>query len=40
MQDIMFDLPSRTDVQKAVINKAAVTGKGKPELVLRDKEAS
>ncbi|KRM88018.1 ATP-dependent Clp protease ATP-binding subunit ClpX [Lacticaseibacillus thailandensis] len=40
MQDIMFDLPSRDDVQKAVINKAAVTGKGKPELVLRGKEAS
>ncbi|WP_155285877.1 ATP-dependent Clp protease ATP-binding subunit ClpX [Lacticaseibacillus zhaodongensis] len=40
MQGIMFDLPSRDDVKKAVITKEAVLGTGKPKLVLADKKAS
>ncbi|WP_461212887.1 ATP-dependent Clp protease ATP-binding subunit ClpX [Lacticaseibacillus sp. GG6-2] len=41
MQDLMFELPSRPEVTKAVVTKAAVEGKGKPELVLEDgQEAS
>lgn len=41
MQDLMFDLPSRPEVTKAVITKAVVEGKGKPELGLEDgREAS
>ncbi|WP_390406755.1 ATP-dependent Clp protease ATP-binding subunit ClpX [Lacticaseibacillus jixiensis] len=41
MQDLMFDLPSRPEVVKAVVTKAAVLGTGKPELVLEDgQEAS
>lgn len=34
MQGIMFDLPSRTDVKKAVITKEAVLGTAQPKLVL------
>ena len=41
MQDLMFELPSRPEVAKAVVTKAAVEGKGKPEMVLEDgQEAS
>ncbi|MFD1484195.1 ATP-dependent Clp protease ATP-binding subunit ClpX [Lacticaseibacillus baoqingensis] len=41
MQDLMFDLPSRPEVAKAVVTKAAVEGKGKPEMILEDgQEAS
>jgi ATP-dependent Clp protease ATP-binding subunit ClpX len=40
MQGIMFDLPSRDDVAKAVITKEAVLGTAEPKLVLKDKEAS
>ncbi|WP_407893640.1 ATP-dependent Clp protease ATP-binding subunit ClpX [Lacticaseibacillus sp. N501-2] len=41
MQDLMFDLPSRPEVTKAIVTKAAVEGKGKPELVVNDsREAS
>ncbi|KRL45271.1 ATP-dependent Clp protease ATP-binding subunit ClpX [Lacticaseibacillus manihotivorans] len=41
MQDLMFDLPSRPEVTKAIVTKAAVEGKGKPELVVKDsREAS
>lgn len=41
MQELMFDLPSRPDVMKAAVTKAAVDGSGKPELVLEDgREAS
>ncbi|WP_179395328.1 ATP-dependent Clp protease ATP-binding subunit ClpX [Lacticaseibacillus absianus] len=36
MQDLMFDLPSRPDVAKAVVTKAAVDGTGAPEMVLAD----
>ncbi len=40
MRDIMFEIPSRTDVSQVVINKASVDGKELPELVLDDKQAS
>ncbi|MDF7636694.1 ATP-dependent Clp protease ATP-binding subunit ClpX [Leuconostocaceae bacterium ESL0958] len=38
MQDVMYDLPSRDDVAKVVINKAAVVDGQEPELVLKQKE--
>ncbi|KRM72565.1 ATP-dependent Clp protease ATP-binding subunit ClpX [Lacticaseibacillus brantae] len=38
MQDTMFELPSREDVVKAVVTKAAVDGTAKPRLVLEDGE--
>jgi ATP-dependent Clp protease ATP-binding subunit ClpX len=41
MQDLMFELPSRPEVAKAVVTKAAVEGKGAPEMILEDgQEAS
>lgn len=40
MQGIMFDLPSRDDVEKAVITKEAVLGTAEPKLILSNKEAS
>lgn len=40
MQDMMFELPSRTDVAKVIVTKAAVEGKGEPKLILRDKQAA
>ncbi len=39
MQDMMFDLPSRPDVAKVIVTKAAVEGDGEPKLILRDKVA-
>ncbi|MFD1319354.1 ATP-dependent Clp protease ATP-binding subunit ClpX [Loigolactobacillus zhaoyuanensis] len=36
MMDIMFDLPSRDDVAKAIITEDTVDGTGKPKLVLTD----
>lgn len=36
MMDIMFDLPSRDDVSKAIITADTVSGSGKPKLVLTD----
>ncbi|MFD0896940.1 ATP-dependent Clp protease ATP-binding subunit ClpX [Loigolactobacillus binensis] len=36
MMDIMFDLPSRDDVGKAIITEATVEGNGQPKLVLTD----
>ncbi|KRM99636.1 ATP-dependent protease ATP-binding subunit ClpX [Loigolactobacillus rennini DSM 20253] len=36
MMDIMFDLPSRDDVSKAIITADTVNGSGKPKLVLTD----
>lgn len=38
MQDMMFDLPSRPDVAKVIVTKAAVEGNGEPKLILRDKD--
>ena len=36
MGDLMFDLPSRSDVKKVIINKAFTSGSGEPVLILRD----
>ncbi|WP_461223783.1 ATP-dependent Clp protease ATP-binding subunit ClpX [Lacticaseibacillus suihuaensis] len=36
MQDLMFDLPSRPEVKKAVVTKAAVDGTGAPEMKLEN----
>ncbi|KRK34121.1 ATP-dependent Clp protease ATP-binding subunit ClpX [Loigolactobacillus bifermentans] len=36
MMDIMFDLPSRDDVEKAIITEDTVKGTGKPTLILMD----
>ncbi|MFC6170755.1 ATP-dependent Clp protease ATP-binding subunit ClpX [Loigolactobacillus jiayinensis] len=36
MMDIMFDLPSRDDVAKAIITENTVDGSGEPKLVLAD----
>lgn len=38
MLDIMYELPSRDDVEKCLINKETVEGKGEPTLVLSDKK--
>ncbi|OWP35273.1 ATP-dependent protease ATP-binding subunit ClpX [Limosilactobacillus fermentum] len=40
MRDIMFDLPSRQDVAKVVINKECVTKHTAPEYVLQSDQAS
>ncbi|MEK1320907.1 MAG: ATP-dependent Clp protease ATP-binding subunit ClpX [Limosilactobacillus fermentum] len=40
MRDIMFDLPSRQDVVKVVINKGCVTKHTAPEYVLQSDQAS
>ena len=40
MRDIMFDLPSRQDVVKVVINKECVTKHTAPEYVLQSDQAS
>lgn len=36
MMDIMFDLPSRDDIAKAIITEDTVDGTGQPKLVLAD----
>ena len=38
MLDTMFELPSRADVEKCVIDVDAVDGKSKPKLILTDKK--
>ncbi|MGQ3490139.1 ATP-dependent Clp protease ATP-binding subunit ClpX [Limosilactobacillus mucosae] len=40
MRDVMFDLPSRNDVAKVVIDKRCVESHGEPRYVLKDKKAS
>ena len=40
MRDIMFDLPSRNDVEKVIITAQTVTDHAEPELVLKDQKAS
>ncbi len=37
MRDVMFDLPSRKDVQKVIINKRSVNKHAEPEYVLKEK---
>ncbi|WP_027109110.1 ATP-dependent protease ATP-binding subunit ClpX [Lacticigenium naphthae] len=38
MLDIMFEIPSRTDISKVVINKETVLGEGSPHLFNKDGE--
>ncbi|EJE99067.1 ATP-dependent Clp protease ATP-binding subunit ClpX [Liquorilactobacillus mali] len=40
MRDVMFEIPSRSDVSQVIINKASVDGNKMPELILDDKQAS
>lgn len=40
MRDVMFDLPSRNDVAKVVIDKHCVESHGEPRYVLKDEKAS
>ena len=40
MRDVMFDLPSRDDVAKVVIDKRCVENHGEPRYLLKDEEAS
>ena len=40
MRDIIFDLPSRNDVAKVVIDKRCVESHGEPRYVLKDEKAS
>lgn len=40
MRDVMFDLPSRNDVAKVVIDKSCVESHGEPRYVLKDEKAS
>lgn len=40
MRDVMFDLPSRNDVAKVVIDKRCVECHGEPRYVLKDEKAS
>ena len=39
LSELMFDIPSRNDVQRVVINAHAVRGEGEPELVLASSSA-
>ncbi len=40
MQDVMFDLPSRSDVAKVVIDKRCVTHHTEPKYIMKDEQAS
>lgn len=40
MRDVMFDLPSRSDVAKVVIDKRCVENHGTPRYILKDEKAS
>ena len=40
MRDVMFDLPSRKDVEKVIIDKRCVTQHTEPRYVLKDEKAS
>ncbi|KRN34365.1 ATP-dependent Clp protease ATP-binding subunit ClpX [Liquorilactobacillus mali] len=40
MRDVMFEIPSRSDVSQVIINKASVDGNKMPELILDDKQVS
>ncbi|MDN7144520.1 ATP-dependent Clp protease ATP-binding subunit ClpX [Liquorilactobacillus mali] len=40
MRDVMFEIPSRSDVSQVIINRASVDGNKMPELILDDKQAS
>ena len=36
MLDIMYDLPSRPDIEAVIINQESIVGEGVPELQLRE----
>ena len=38
MTEIMYEIPSRKDVEKCIITKATVDGETRPRLVLIDKK--
>ncbi|HAT54332.1 MAG TPA: ATP-dependent Clp protease ATP-binding subunit ClpX, partial [Lactobacillus sp.] len=40
MRDIMFDLPSRDDVEKVAITKETVASHAQPDLILKNEKAS
>ncbi|KRM90774.1 ATP-dependent Clp protease ATP-binding subunit ClpX [Liquorilactobacillus cacaonum] len=40
MRDVMYEIPSRTDVSEVVVNKLSVDGNQMPEIILDDKQAS
>ncbi|MDO4903560.1 MAG: ATP-dependent Clp protease ATP-binding subunit ClpX [Limosilactobacillus sp.] len=40
MEDVMFELPSRDDVEKVVIGKRCVTDHAEPKFVMKDEKAS
>ncbi|GAB5053300.1 ATP-dependent Clp protease ATP-binding subunit ClpX [Pediococcus ethanolidurans] len=40
MRDIMFDIPSREDVEQVTVTKRTVVDHAEPELILKDKKAS
>lgn len=40
MRDIMFDIPSRDDVEQVTVTKRTVVDHVEPELILKDKKAS
>ncbi|GAJ25368.1 ATP-dependent Clp protease ATP-binding subunit ClpX [Liquorilactobacillus sucicola DSM 21376 = JCM 15457] len=40
MRDVMYEIPSRDDIDQVVVDKASVDGKRLPKLVVDDKKAS
>lgn len=40
MRDVMYDLPSRQDVDKVIIDKRCVTNHSEPRYVMKDQQAS
>lgn len=40
MRDVMYDLPSRQDVEKVIIDKRCVTNHTEPRYVMKDQQAS
>ncbi|MCT3034318.1 ATP-dependent Clp protease ATP-binding subunit ClpX [Pediococcus parvulus] len=40
MRDIMYDIPSRDDVEQVTVTKRTVVDHAEPELILKDKKAS
>lgn len=40
MRDIMYDIPSRNDVEQVTVTKRTVVDHAEPELILKDKKAS
>ena len=40
MTDIMFEIPSRTDIKKVLVTKESVEGKSNPIMIPKDQEES